>query len=378
MRGPVQAGQIGALKGTVEVPDRDPVGFREAAVDVSGELLEVLADFPVLRDVAARGRRDLHQHDLAPTLGAPVEEPFERQELLAQALGVVEAVDAQDQLAASHAHARALVLPFRGSALRHLREFPGIYRDRKGLGPNRAAEGADDRVAADLASRFARHVPVEGAQIVGRLETGEVIGEQRANDGFVIGQGEQDLRRRERDMQEKTDGTSGAQPAQLLAHGQQVEVMDPDEVVRPQQSGQMAGEEPVDLYVPPLLATLVCRQIHAVVKQRPQGLVGESVVVLGPFGSRQVEGRIGDLSGRRDLRSARPVPDRFAAPSEPQAPGLPERGFQRDRKPAGAGPRPSGVTRDGDAVGNDDYPAHRTSSQLRLSRIAELIWPTKE
>ena len=58
--------------------------------------LELLADVGIGLDALARRRRDLREHDLALVLRILFQEAPEGLELLRQALGVVETVDADD------------------------------------------------------------------------------------------------------------------------------------------------------------------------------------------------------------------------------------------------------------------------------------------
>ena len=125
-------------------------------------------------------------------------------------------------------------------------------------------------------------------------------------------------------MEEEPEGLAQPHAPQLAADGHQMEVVHPNDVVGPQQPGQVSGEHLVHPQVALIVFAVVRREVGPVVKQGPQRAVGEAVVVF----------RAG-LGGR-------------------------------------------GITGDRDAVGDHDDSAHRTVSQLRVSRMAELISPTSE
>src|SRR5262249_20161142 len=94
----VERRELALLVRPEEIPDGDPVGVAEAAVHVADELLDLAAHAHVLAHARPRRRRDLDERDLAPPRRVELEEARERAEALEDSLGVVEAVDAEDDL----------------------------------------------------------------------------------------------------------------------------------------------------------------------------------------------------------------------------------------------------------------------------------------
>ena len=103
---PVQPRERVLIVRAIEVAHGRPVGLAERAVDPADERLDARAQLGVLGNLGARRHRDLDERDLAAPLGVPLEQPRERLEPLGDALGVVEAIDAEDQLAAARASSR--------------------------------------------------------------------------------------------------------------------------------------------------------------------------------------------------------------------------------------------------------------------------------
>src|SRR6185312_7883555 len=115
-----------------------PVEFAVAAVDAPRQRLKLVSDVGIGDHRLARRGRDLRQGDLAAVVSILFEEAAEGTELLRQALGVVETVDAQQ------ADGRRRWL---GAAL-GARADEGIDVDADGEAGDRqlAVEGADAAV----------------------------------------------------------------------------------------------------------------------------------------------------------------------------------------------------------------------------------------
>ncbi|MNN54184.1 hypothetical protein D3C81_1689800 [compost metagenome] len=90
----------------VDVAQRRPVGFGVAAVDVAGELFEFLAQLAVLVDAAARYRRDLQVGHAAFLLRVAAQVMLETVEAFGQALGIVQSINADGELAVLQALAQ--------------------------------------------------------------------------------------------------------------------------------------------------------------------------------------------------------------------------------------------------------------------------------
>ena len=76
-------------------------------------------------------------------------------------------------------------------------------------------------------SGFTGHAVEEGQPVVFRLETEQVVIGQRLKDLFMLRQCRENLRRRERNVQEKTDSVIHTTFSQLSGERQQMVVVDP-------------------------------------------------------------------------------------------------------------------------------------------------------
>ena len=143
-----------------------------------------------------------------------------------------------------------------------------------------AVESANASVLQDAPEDAVLQVVDEIADIHLRLQADEIVGGEHARQLAVLGDGEKCLRRRQRDVQKKADGIGDAERAQLHAERDQVIVVHPDRVVRPQQRTQCLGEALVDVEIDLVVASLELRDVEPVVKYRPQHGVGIAQVVL--------------------------------------------------------------------------------------------------
>ena len=141
------------------------------------------------------------------------------------------------------AHARVLAAA-RGSE-RIAVEALHVDADRERADAQLAAE-CGNGVAARGAAVGPAHVLLEAREVLGCLESDEVVGEERLHQRLVLGQRREDLRRRERRVQEEADALAHAQAAQLVGERNQVEVVRPDDVVAAQQLCKCRGEARVD------------------------------------------------------------------------------------------------------------------------------------
>ena len=226
-------------------------------------------------------------------------------------------------------------------------------------------ERMDQAVGQGVADPLAIQIVVEVAQIVAGLKAEQVVGAHRLHQLIVPRQGDVDLGRRERDVQEEADPALDAEPAQLLPHRDQVVVVHPDQIVVAQIRVELLGEQLVDLAVGDVPVAIEAREIEPVVEQRPERAVGEAAVVALEGSRREVDRDVGDVAGARDLGDRRGGIGLLAAPAEPDAAGLAQGGQDADRQPArGRGP----AARDRrDAIGDDDEAAHR-ARQRRFKR----------
>jgi hypothetical protein len=116
---------------------------------------------------------------------------------------------------------------------------------------------------------LADHVVEERLHVAVGLEAHDIVGEQRAHQGPVLGQGDDKLRRRPGDVEKEAHLPPGAQPLQLRAQRDQVVVLDPDQVARLQQRRERLGEQAVHPVVSDAEAAVVGDKIRPVMAQRP-------------------------------------------------------------------------------------------------------------
>jgi hypothetical protein len=213
----------------------------------------------------------------------------------------------------------------------------------------------------------------EALEILLRLEAHEVVGQQVADQFVVHGQRPQRLDVRERNVQEEPERLADAALPQVPPERDEVVVVHPNEIVVAQQRLQAIREQAIDALIGGVVRVRVVQRAHEVVEQRPQGAVAEPAIVGLVILERQVD------RGERDVlpvhqrgRSGHAVHG-LAAPAEPQAALRLHGGEDAHGESAGGG----GALRHGDAVGDGDDPVHSASSQERLSRIAELMMPTR-
>ena len=243
--------------------------------------VDVVAQDAVLLDPLARGRGDLHEDGVLDVELALGDQLAERAQPGHDALGVVEAVDAEEHLARVAERLADLDGPLlHGLGAGQLLEARGVDRDREGRGPHGAPVGQVDQVAVGLVPDPVAHQAHEVAGAAGELEADQVGAEQPLEDLAAPRQLAEELGGRERDVQVEADAQVGPQVAQHLRHQLQLVVLDPDGGALGGHLGGLLGEAPVDrdVGVPPLAVEL--RLGHHVVVERPQGAVGEALVEL--------------------------------------------------------------------------------------------------
>ena len=145
--------------------------------------------------------------------------------------------------------------------------------------PNRDRTPTDAREVLAPTRRRARIQEVLRA--AGQVEPDQVGAEQAFDDLGAPRHLHEQLDRRERDVQEESDGQIGPQHPQHLRHQLQLVVLHPHRRALGGRARGGLGEAPVDVdvAVPPL--AVVDRLDDDVVVERPQRGVGEALVVLG-------------------------------------------------------------------------------------------------
>ena len=111
------------------------------------------------------------------------------------------------------------------------------------------------------------------------LEADQVVLQERAQHLRPPRQLQEDVQGRERDVQEEAHQLRGSQRPELPAHEHQVVVVHPQEVLRARAPHGDRGEAPVDLLVGLPRLGVVDRAGGQIVKERPEGPVGEPLVV---------------------------------------------------------------------------------------------------
>jgi len=149
--------------------------------------------------------------------------------------------------------------------------------------------------------------------------------------------------------------------------------MDPHDVVFAQQRRQLFGEQRVDPAVGFAGGAVIVHQVQPEVQQRPQGAVGEAIVVAVDVALVQVHGDVADVTLGLLVQLAAVIAHGFAAPAEPQPTAFLQRGQQSHCQPTRGGHAGRGH-----AVGDHDKAAHEASCQLRDSRMAAVTRPTCE
>ena len=246
----------------------------------------------------------------------------ERIEALYQPLRIVEPVDADDQSAAGEADPKALEFP---AALGHGRgalDIPGVDADRMSLDREDPPERANDCASLPLLHprfRLADQIVEKVSAVRLRLEADKVEGGEATHELFVHRQGSQELPWRQRCVQKEAQPVPNSQPAQFLAERNQVVVVDPDQVVRPQQAGQPAGEPRVDAPIAGVIAAVEVDEIDAVMKERPERRVSELVVVSLVVAFAEIHGGAGQPSALGYRYRFVGFGDHLAAPAEPDA-----------------------------------------------------------
>ena len=155
----------------------------------------------------------------------------------------------------------------------------GIDADGEGVGGDGAVEDAERAVLVRNGAALFDEIATEVRGVAVGLEADEVEGAEAAGQALVLGEGGEDLRCREGDVQEEAHLPVPARGAQLLAHQQEVVVVHPDDVVRPGQLGEEPAEAAVDPLVGLELGVVEVSEIDAIVEDRPEGAVGVAEII---------------------------------------------------------------------------------------------------
>ncbi len=189
------------------------------------------------------------------------------------------------------------------------------------------------------------------------------------------GQGAQHLGCWKRNVQEQADPVGHPEPAERRCERQEVIVVDPDQIVGPQELREPPSEGLVDRPIGLELGPAEADQPEPVMAERPERPVGEALVERSVGLPLEIEGDpAGPAAAHRPGRPRLTVHD-LAAPADPD-PAAPA---QRIPKSDDKSPRAASLAaRDADPVGYDHEPRQKASSQLFDRRMAPVISPTIE
>jgi hypothetical protein len=225
--------------------------------------------------------RDLHEHRVLEAQVPLGHELAERAQPRVDALGVVEPVHAEHDVLRVAELLADLLCPL-GNVLGagQLLQPADVDGDRERAGLNGAAVRQVDEVAVGLVADPLAHQPDEVLRGTRALEPDHVSAEQALQDLPSPWQLLEQLGRRERDVQEEADPQVRPELTQHLRHQLELVVLDPDQGTLLGDLGGPFGEALVDppIGVPPVAMEL--RMSDHVVVERPQGRVGEALVVF--------------------------------------------------------------------------------------------------
>jgi hypothetical protein len=197
---------------------------------------------------------------------------------------------------------------------------------------------------------------VKIAQIIAGLKSDQIIGAECLHQPIVPRHRHIHLSRRERYVQEKAEPALDAELAQFLAHGDQMIIVDPDQIVVAEIGSQLFGEQPVDPAISDIGIPIEAREIEPIVKQRPERAIGKAAVVAVEISLAQIDRDEGDVGGSQHLGPGLVEIGNLPAPAEPDAAALAQRSQHPDRQ--SASDRRLGIRYGSDAVGNNDEAGH--------------------
>jgi hypothetical protein len=282
---------------------------------------------------------------------------------LGDALGIVEPVDADDQLLAVEALQHALVQRGLCRPFRQRGEFFRLDADRIGPGGEDAPIGGKARSIQTGGEVAPRQAVGKVLAIMFGLETKHVIGGQARQKCLVHRHGMEDVRCRPGNVQEEADPVGHTLTAQLGGQRDEMIVVDPDQVVRLDERQEAACKEAVHAEVTGHLAPAIFGKVQPVVADRPEHPVCKALVVFLDIAFREVGEGVFDIALLLHLQR----PDRIvragsAGPAEPEPAARFECRLKGDRQPSGRGG--AALVGNGNAVGNDDETSHEFTTPL--------------
>ncbi len=213
-----------------------------------------------------------------------------------------------------------------------------------------------------VAVRLPRHVIQKGAHAGLGLQPDQVIAAQRPHDHLMIGQCDQDVGWRHRRMQEKADPILDAQLAQFARQRNQMIIMHPNQIVRPNHRPEHLREIFVDRDIALELGAMKFDQPELVMQQRPQRAVGVTQIIFLIIRPAEIDRGESDVAAPRNLGGVGPGFGGLARPAEPDTAFRPQR--LADCRLEAAGAQGAGAGRP-DPVGNRDQSCQCVCSERR-------------
>ena len=340
----------------------------QVPVDPPDEELDVISDVLVVVDVLAGGDGHL-EHRHVGRIQQPLGKAFgERTEPNVDALGVVEAVDTEEEQAESTHLGPDLLCPgLDRRVARHGIEGRRVDADGEGADahrPKAVLVGHVDPISTRIERHQAtgRREEVECA-VVG-LEAHEIGAEQALQDLAPPRKLGEELDRWERDVEEEADPQVRARVAQHLRDQLQLVVMHPHRRTLGRELGRLRGEQGIHLAVGHVLGTVIRRCYDRIVIQRPERPVGEALVELLDLAVR--EGHADNAEPVDLLRQGwLRLGSGAAAPSDPRGRSARQRRLESaDQTPGGTTPRGPGRAvgiLDGESIRDDHELVGRSS-----------------
>ena len=221
--------------------------------------------------------------------------------------------------------------------LGHLPERRRVDPDREHADPETPAEGLVAAVRREAPKAAAGHRVAEILRVERRLEADEIIGREAAHHEVVGRQHAREIGRRPGDVEEEPDPVGEAQLAQIGGERDEMVVVDPDHVVRPDELGEPPGEELVDAEIAGGVAPIEAGEVEPVVAHRPERPVGKAVVEILEVALGEIRNRVFDVAEGVRLGLGLASLHGCAGPAEPQPAALLQGRVEGDRKAAGIG-----------------------------------------
>ena len=214
----------------------------------------------------------------------------------------------------------------------------------------------------------------EVAAVPRGLEADQVVGQEGLEDLPAPGELEQDVQRRERDVEEEAHLRGLVAPPQEFRHVDELVVLHPDEVAVPPLLGHGVGEFLVDFQVGVPEGRLEVAPPQHVVEQGPEDRVREALVesldlLLGEEHRDEIVAALAIALLQHSLPGPAPL-QRQARPAHPEAAAVGEHRRNGAHQAAGPGLQdPAGaplLEDDGEAVGDDEQALrHGISERLQ-------------